>query len=203
MSQINNGYVSVEEGSNTVTGLYTSFSNVTVGSIFTVRGSNVGYDIASIVSDTELTLSTNYAAPTESNVAYTIVTDFTSPSSIPYINQGDIETAFVLKRSIQKIQDLFNRESGWAVATGSQSQAVNTNYLYDLSSNATVTLPSNPAIGSMIGVGDYQGNFETYNLTLNGNGKKVMGDSSLVLDKGNIVIQLIYIDSVIGWKIVR
>lgn len=67
------GTVSVTQGSPTVTGNGTVFTSVVrEGDMFTVD-ENIFYEIAAVVSDTQLTLTKNYAQDTQSNISYTII----------------------------------------------------------------------------------------------------------------------------------
>jgi hypothetical protein len=107
MSQYKTGTVSVTNGSATVTGTDTSWSgNVSAGDAFTIVGSGVTYTVASVSSNTSLTLSAPYAGSTASGQSYAITRDFTA-DGIVEMSQGDIETATIFTRAVRKIQDLF------------------------------------------------------------------------------------------------
>ena len=109
MAQYKTGTVAVTNGSGTVTGTATLFvANVTVGDIFTVVGDNTFYQVASVTSNTVLVLTANYAGLTASGKAYTIARDFTTNLGFPVPNQGDIETAAVVKRAIEEIDAELN-----------------------------------------------------------------------------------------------
>ena len=108
MSQYSTGTASVTNGSATVTGSNTLWlANVTAGDSFTVAGDGVMYDVASVDSDTQVTLSVNYAGSTASGVVYAIGTGFTVPDSFPEMSQGDIETATIFTRGMRKIRGRF------------------------------------------------------------------------------------------------
>jgi hypothetical protein len=108
MSQYSTGTATVTNGSATVTGTNTLWlANVTAGDSFTVAGDGVMYDVASVDSDTQITLSVNYAGVTASGVVYAIGTGFTVPDSFPEMSQGDIETATIFTRAMRKIQGKF------------------------------------------------------------------------------------------------
>ena len=108
MSQYSTGTATVTNGSATVTGTNTLWlANVTAGDSFTVAGDGVMYDVASVDSDTQVTLSVNYAGSTASGVVYAIGTGFTVPDSFPEMSQGDIETATIFTRAMRKIQGKF------------------------------------------------------------------------------------------------
>ena len=108
MSQYKTGTASVTNGSATVTGTNTLWlANVTAGDSFTIAGDGVMYDVASVDSDTQITLSVAYAGVTASGVVYAIGTGFTVPDSFPEMSQGDIETATIFTRAMRKIQQRF------------------------------------------------------------------------------------------------
>ena len=66
------------------------------------------YDVASVDTDTQVTLSVAYAGVTASGAVYAIGTGFTVPDSFPEMSQGDIETATIFTRAMRKIQGKFN-----------------------------------------------------------------------------------------------
>ena len=123
MSQYSTGLSSVTNGSPTVTGTNTLWlANVTAGDSFTVAGDGVMYDVASVDSDTQITLSVAYAGSTASGVVYTIARDFTSPDDFPELTTGDIETPTIITRAFRKIQSRF---TGIAINTTAEiGQAV-------------------------------------------------------------------------------
>jgi len=123
MSQYKTGTATVTNGSPTVTGTNTLWlANVTAGDSFTVAGDGVMYDVASVDSDTQITLSVAYAGVTASGVVYAIGTGFTVPDSFPEMSQGDIETATIFTRAMRKIQSKF---TGIAINTTAEiGQAV-------------------------------------------------------------------------------
>ena len=109
MSQYSTGTATVTNGSATVTGTNTLWlANVTAGDSFTVAGDGVMYDVASVDSDTQITLSVNYAGVTAAGAVYAIGTGFTVPDSFPEMSQGDIETATIFTRGMRKIQGKFS-----------------------------------------------------------------------------------------------
>jgi len=101
MAQYKIGSVTVTNGSQTITGLSTTWlADIAAGDIFTVIGSNVWYEVGSVDSDTQITLAANYAGSTASSQGYAITRDFTPLSGLPYVTSGDIETAAVIKRAM-------------------------------------------------------------------------------------------------------
>jgi len=123
MSQYLAGTASVTNNSPTVTGTNTLWlANVTAGDSFTVAGDGVMYDVASVDSDTQITLSVNYAGVTAASAVYTIARDFTSPDNFPELTTGDIETPTIITRAFRKIQSRF---TGIAINTTAEiGQAV-------------------------------------------------------------------------------
>ena len=108
MSQYKTGTATVTNGSATVTGTNTLWlANVTAGDSFTIASTGVMYNVASVDSDTQVTLSAPYAGVTASGVVYAIGTGFTVPDSFPEMSQGDIETATIFTRGMRKIQSKF------------------------------------------------------------------------------------------------
>ena len=108
MSQYKTGTVAITNGSATVTGTGTAWlANVSAGQFFGVDGDGVFYTVASVVSDTSLTLSANYGGTTGSGKTYSIVRDYTSPDSIPLLSANDIQTAAVFARAMTRVQELF------------------------------------------------------------------------------------------------
>lgn len=109
MAQYKTGTVSVTNGSAVVTGTNTLWlSNINAGDAFTVAGTGVIYDVASVDSDTQISLTAPYGGSTASGLIYAATRDFTSPDNFPELVAGDIETPTILTRAIRKIQQKFN-----------------------------------------------------------------------------------------------
>ena len=77
-------------------------------------------------------------------------------------------------------------------------------YIYGDSTNGsfTITLPDNPANGDVIKILDVAGSFNTNNVTVNGNGKNIMGDSTATLDISNAEYELIFVGPNNEWRLV-
>ena len=157
MSQYKTGTATVTNNSPTVTGTNTLWlANVTAGDSFTVAGDGVMYDVASVDSDTQVTLSVAYAGPTAAGAAgavYTIARDFTSPDDFPELTTGDIETPTIITRALRKIQGKF---TGIAINTTAEiGQAVNDHVALpdphsqyaELSGGASANFTSMPQVG--------------------------------------------------------
>ena len=110
MSQYRKGTVQVTNGSAAVVGTGTAFvANVAQGQIFTVAGSGVAYQVASVTDDTHLTLASNYGAPSGSGLAYSITTSITPILQLPYMEDRDIDTATIFKKAMLMIESIMNR----------------------------------------------------------------------------------------------
>ncbi|QZI90374.1 hypothetical protein MYOV003v1_p0050 [Vibrio phage 207E48.1] len=94
----------------------------------------------------------------------------------------------------------------WSTITGDASVVRGKGYLMDtsgLSSEPTIKLPASPAIGDMVGFGDYNGSFGVRGCNVHLNGKKFMGQTEdLLLETSNVVVVAQYVDATVGWKIV-
>lgn len=92
MAQYKTGTISVTNGSATVTGSGTAWStNAQAGNTFKIKGESVIYTVASVNSDTSITLSANYAGSTGSGKEYIIGRDFTTNHGLTEINPGDVD----------------------------------------------------------------------------------------------------------------
>ena len=102
------GTVSVTNGSQIVTGLGTLWlANLVAGALFTIPGDNVTYEVATVDSDTQVTLNANYAGTTDSGLTYAMHRDFTS-GNIPLLSNNDIETGTIFSRAMAQIQDFIS-----------------------------------------------------------------------------------------------
>jgi hypothetical protein len=107
--------------------------------------------------------------------------------------------------SIQPDGIISSGSSGGMTLAGVQSASFtaqgNYDYPVNTTSNAiTMTLPAIPSAGQKIRVTDYAGTFATNNLTINGNGAKISGNSNnAVLNINDISFSLTYVDGTQGW----
>ena len=121
MSQYKTGTCQVTQGSAVVIGRGTAWTlNASPGDSFVMAGSGLVYDIASVDSDTQLTLTAPYQGFDRAG-AYAIQRDFTA-DGIPEMASGDIETAAIFTRAMRKIQGRFNLITGVA-ANGAPTYA--------------------------------------------------------------------------------
>jgi hypothetical protein len=65
----------------------------------------------------------------------------------------------------------------------------------------TLTLPSSPSAGDIVGMKDYNGNFATANLTIGRNGQPINGGNAadVVINTNGASIFLVYVDGSQGW----
>jgi hypothetical protein len=67
----------------------------------------------------------------------------------------------------------------------------------------TVTLPATPTAGDRVQILDAAGTFNSNNLTVGRNGSKINSSASdIIVSSQNAIVELIYINSTIGWKAV-
>ncbi len=111
MAQYKTGTATVTNGSAVITGIGTEFQTnaITPGHRWARSGDNVTYTIASVDSETQITLNTPYQGATGASQVYTIGKDVTVFQSYPLIFSGDIETAAFISFTFQKIDEDINR----------------------------------------------------------------------------------------------
>lgn len=110
MSQYAVGTVSLTNGSATVTGSGTLFTgNVAIGNAFLRVGDAILYDIANVVSNTQLTLSGTYQGVSGSGLSYVVAVDFTTNFSLPELEAGDLGTAAIFTRAMRLLDTRLNR----------------------------------------------------------------------------------------------
>lgn len=104
MGTYRTGTVTVSGEQQIVIGSGTAFlANVSVGDLFKKTSQNVLYEIASVDSDTQLTLASSYAGSGESGCTYSIVRDFTPNFELPEIWAGDKDWPYTLTRALRLI----------------------------------------------------------------------------------------------------
>jgi len=108
MSQYRTGTVTVSGEYAGVVGQGTAFlANVAVGDLFKRQGQNVLYEIATVSSDTALTLASAYAGSGEVGVPYSITRDFTPNLELPEVWAGDKDWPYTLTRALRMIDTAF------------------------------------------------------------------------------------------------
>jgi hypothetical protein len=133
MSQYVTGTVAVTNGSASVTGTGTAWSaNIVAGDVLIIIGGAASYQVASVGSDTGLTLTADYGGTTASGLSYALSRDFTPVFGLPYPQDGDIGTGQLFKRAMLAIDTLL-------ASRGNGSTAVQ--------SVTTTAPPSSPSVG--------------------------------------------------------
>lgn len=117
MSQYKTGTVSVTNGSPTVTGTDTLWAGLSTPLYFKIdQDGEPVYEVASVDSNTQITLAGNYQGTTQSGLQYQLVQDFSNNLGIPLPSQGDVDSGDWLRRAIVEIdQWLFGPK--WGVNT--------------------------------------------------------------------------------------
>ncbi|GAG14839.1 unnamed protein product, partial [marine sediment metagenome] len=99
MSQYDDGTVDTTAGSPTVDGTDTLWNSyASVGDMVQVGNDSVLYEVGVVVSDIELTLTSDYPT-TLATQTYVLISDFTANHSIPLANQGDLRFADIYSRA--------------------------------------------------------------------------------------------------------
>ncbi len=160
MAQYKAGTATAVNGSPVVSGSGTQWlANVQVGDSFVMAGVSLVYDVASVDSDTQITLTAPYGGTGKSG-AYAVQRDFTS-DGIPEMAQGDIETAAIFTRAMRKLQGLLGQLGGVAgtgatiypsIAAG-EAGTSDTEYFW-VSDNGTLKLYQNQT-GTGVEQGEY------------------------------------------------
>lgn len=105
--QYQSGTATVTYNSPTVTGAGTLWATyATAGNAFHVSGDTGVYTIASVDSDTQITLTAPYRSPTGAGVAYQITRDYTPNYLLPEIYRGDRDLEFHLTEMLRKLDGL-------------------------------------------------------------------------------------------------
>ena len=85
-------------------------TNVTAGDLFRKQGANVVYEIASVVSDVQIILTSPYVGSGESGISYSITKDFTPYLELPEVWAGDIDWPYTITKSLREIDTILNQE---------------------------------------------------------------------------------------------
>lgn len=145
MSQYKTGTVNVVNGNAIVVGVGTAFlANVPVGSWFSKSGSSVSYVVASVQTDLQLTLATNYGGATENGIAYWIGTSRTPNHNMPYPEMNDVDSPTLVKQSFLKLDTLLGNAIG---AAAQANRVVFTDANGNLATSANATLTAAGALG--------------------------------------------------------
>lgn len=120
MGAYSTGTVAVTNGSAVVTGTGTLFATAgaAAGMPFSIAGSGVVYNIASVDSETQVTLTGNYAASTDSGLSYIIGIDSTPTLGFALPNPNDLDATSLVKTALGQVEAAI---LGAAVPSASES----------------------------------------------------------------------------------
>ena len=92
----------------------------------------------------------------------------------------------------------------WALVTSAQTLSNKARVFADTSTGPfTLTLPASPSIGHFVKITDAAGTFGNNNLTVGRNSQRIMSlQEDLVLDISGSSIELVYVNSTYGWRLV-
>ena len=98
------GTVTVTNGSAVVVGIGTLWlANISVGDRFKVKNIDTTYEITSVDSDTQITLTVNWAGATLNTQSYNIQVDFTDNCNLQEIWDDDSDWQYRLTLNIREI----------------------------------------------------------------------------------------------------
>lgn len=125
MSAYKTGSVVITVNSPTVIGSDTEFDTyVSSGNLFRIRGEDPFYEIATVHSATNLSLTAPYqnsdfsASDVLAGMPYQIVTDYTPNYSFPELGSNDINFQNIFTKAIREIDtELFNLEASSVTAS--------------------------------------------------------------------------------------
>ena len=89
----------------------------------------------------------------------------------------------------------------WSTKTGAFDAVASNGYFVDTTSGGiTATLPATPSVADIIRFIDVSGTFDTNNLTIGRNGKKIQGDTAdMTVDVERAALGLIFSGDTQGW----
>jgi hypothetical protein len=110
------------------------------------------------------------------------------------------ESNFISKAAIVGIKPTLT--DGYAVNAALVSAQLNHTHFMQFTQASSIMLPANPAQFDKVKFVDMIGNAATYNVTINGNGKRIMNSASnLIISTNNAVVELTYTTDPYGWVI--
>jgi hypothetical protein len=196
-------------------------SELQLGSI----GAELGSTINEFSTDETLSGNSNSAVPTENAiVGYTQRDNMGTGHFVPPTGTtaqrptgGDLFTGGVRFNSSLITWEGYNGTqwtglgggNPWATHTADGSTALNVaaNDRYFINTAAgpqTANLPSSPQVGDQVSFIDLAGTFDTNNLTVGRNTKKIMGlEENLIVSSENAGISLVYTGVTFGWKLIN
>jgi len=116
----------------------------------------------------------------------------------------DIDGAVDMASTLTVAEAINGALKRWTVKTSAYTAVAGDRLLADTATTAafTITLPSAPAVGDEIHILDSAANFDSANLTVGRNGKKIQGLSAdLTLTTENTGIGLVFMSDTYGWRV--
>ena len=116
----------------------------------------------------------------------------------------DIDGAVDMASTLTVAEAINGALKRWTVKTSAYTAVAGDRLLADTATTAafTITLPSSPAVGDEIHILDSAANFDSANLTVGRNGKKIQGLSAdLTLTTENTGIGLVFMSDTYGWRV--
>ena len=116
----------------------------------------------------------------------------------------DIDGAVDMASTLTVAEAINGALKRWTVKTSAYTAVSGDRLLADTATTAafTITLPSSPAVGDEIHILDSAANFDSANLTVGRNGKKIQGLSAdLTLTTENTGIGLVFMSDTYGWRV--
>ena len=147
MGQYRTGTVDVINGSLTVIGHGTAFlANVSIADFFKVSGINTIYVVATVDTDTEITLTSTWAGSTLTNQEYQIATDWTTNYNFGEIWAGDKDWPYWLTNSLrqidQRLKDLSDRIETKATTTTTSTSSTSSTASTTSTTSSTMSTTS-------------------------------------------------------------
>ena len=116
----------------------------------------------------------------------------------------DIDGAVDMASTLTVAEPINGALKRWTVKTSAYTAVAGDRLLADTATTAafTITLPSSPAVGDEIHILDSAANFDSANLTVARNGKKIQGlTADLTLTTENTGIGLVFMSDTYGWRV--
>ena len=116
----------------------------------------------------------------------------------------DIDGAVDMASTLTVAEAINGALKRWTVKTSAYTAVAGDRLLADTATTAafTITLPSAPSVGDEIHILDSAANFDSANLTVARNGKKIQGlTADLTLTTENTGIGLVFMSDTYGWRV--
>lgn len=103
------------------------------------------------------------------------------------------------------VGEAFAGGNPWVIKSSSYTAVNNDRIFVDTSGGTvTITLPASPTVGDPVRFLDYASTFDTNNLTIGRNGKKINNlNEDLVVSTEDSAIGLVFTGDTYGWKLIE